>query len=538
MDTFLIYIAKMAICLGAFLAIYIVFLRKTTFFRFNRWFLMLGFIASIVVPTIKYTYDIVISVPLMNAIDMSETESVVAGHKRVDISQILFMVYLLGLIFVVARNVCAYVKLSRLVKNGIKIEDRGFKLIENGSVKSPFTFLNYIILNTNKLSETEKDLILKHEITHISQRHWIDLLCSECMLVLQWFNPFAWMYVRLLKENHEYLADKAVIDSGISPTLYQAVLINQEFQGPVFSFSNSFNYSKPLNRLSMIKKAKSASWKRITALFIIPVFGLFIWASAEPRYIMEYSMEPITKDTVRQVTYSIDIKNGENISGKDTTYIISIGDSITLSGKKIITNSVPVKAIYKYDIDQNNDSDVKSKGTFIVYNADQKDTLKGKPHFFIRGISSDKKPLIILDGVEISDFGNTPPESIESVSILKDKAAIDVYGDKGKNGVVIVETKKGKQDNMKTTSKLDVVHVKDSTDSRLYFLRTTLSNFNSDDKPIFIVDGEKVADINALDINTIKSFEIFKDKAFIDKYGDEGKNGVILITTKSKKNNK
>lgn len=498
----------MAVCLGTFLAIYIIFLRKTTFFRFNRWFLMLGFTASIIVPTIKYTYDIVISVPLINIMDMAGAESVIVDHKGLDMWQILFMLYLLGLMFFVIRNIYAYIKLSGLIKEGTEINNRGFRLIENASVKSPFTFLNYIVLNTDRLNETERDLILKHEITHINQKHWIDLLCSECMLLLQWFNPLVWIYVRLLKENHEYLADKAVIDSGISPALYQAVLINQEFQGPVFSFSNSFNYSKPLNRLSMIKKAKSASWKRIAALLIVPVFGLFIWASAEPRYIMEYSMESVVSDTTPPIiNYNIKISDKENTPGEEVVVVNKKGDRTVTRVGTIL------------------------KGGEIAWN----DSLKGKPKIFTRGISSDKKPLMILDGVEISDIENISPESIESFSVLKDKSAIDGYGDKGKNGVVIVETKKGTQNNVKTTSKLAVVHTKDSINNFHYFFRKDVSSFSNDKAPLILVDGEKIADINTLDVNTIESLSIFKDKPAIEKYGDEGKNGVILVTTKSKK---
>ncbi len=135
------------------------------------------------------------------------------------------------------RNVCSYHRLKQYITNGERLDAKEYKLIESDIVKFPFTVLNFILINTNRLSSAEKELILKHEITHIRQKHWIDLIAGECMLLLQWFNPLIWIYVYLLKENHEYLADKAVLDSGgVSPALYQAVLINQEFQGPYFLF--------------------------------------------------------------------------------------------------------------------------------------------------------------------------------------------------------------------------------------------------------------------------------------------------------------
>ena len=69
--------------------------------------------------------------------------------------------------------------------------------------------------------------------------------------------------------------------------------------------------------------------------------------------------------------------------------------------------------------------------------------------FYIRGIStfgSSNSPLIILDGVEVLStmLNNMPPESIESFSVLKDAAATAVYGSRGANGVILINTKNGR----------------------------------------------------------------------------------------------
>lgn len=64
---------------------------------------------------------------------------------------------------------------------------------------------------------------------------------------------------------------------------------------------------------------------------------------------------------------------------------------------------------------------------------------------YIRGISTftSSSPLILVDGVERS-FGNIDPEDIASFSILKDASATAVYGVRGANGVILIQTKKGK----------------------------------------------------------------------------------------------
>jgi TonB-dependent SusC/RagA subfamily outer membrane receptor len=53
-------------------------------------------------------------------------------------------------------------------------------------------------------------------------------------------------------------------------------------------------------------------------------------------------------------------------------------------------------------------------------------------------------PLFILDGMELAkgDSLKIEPRDIESISVLKDKKAIEPYGKKGENGVIIITSKK------------------------------------------------------------------------------------------------
>lgn len=70
--------------------------------------------------------------------------------------------------------------------------------------------------------------------------------------------------------------------------------------------------------------------------------------------------------------------------------------------------------------------------------------------FYIRGIGTfggRATPLIMLDDVEISaaDLNSIPAETIESFSILKDASATAIYGARGANGVMLITTKSGKE---------------------------------------------------------------------------------------------
>ena len=58
------------------------------------------------------------------------------------------------------------------------------------------------------------------------------------------------------------------------------------------------------------------------------------------------------------------------------------------------------------------------------------------------------QPLIIVDGKPIEDgLGNLNPKDISSMSVLKDASATAIYGERGKNGVILIVTKKANKDN-------------------------------------------------------------------------------------------
>ncbi|WP_211316388.1 TonB-dependent receptor plug domain-containing protein [Niabella yanshanensis] len=78
--------------------------------------------------------------------------------------------------------------------------------------------------------------------------------------------------------------------------------------------------------------------------------------------------------------------------------------------------------------------------------------------FWIRGISTfgnaSNRPLVLIDGVE-RNLNNIDPEEIESFSVLKDAAASAVYGVRGANGVIIINTKRGKIGAPKVTARFE-----------------------------------------------------------------------------------
>lgn len=562
MESFILYITKSAVCLTIFLLIYVLFLRPATFFRFNRLFLMFGLVASLIIPSIRFTYDVLIQIPISSLSGLETTDAVSAdkvSELPVNMWTILFGIYLIGVLLIAGRNLLAYYKLRQLIKSGEKYDyTKEYKIIENNKVKSPFTVLNYILLNSGGLSNTEKNLILKHEETHISQKHWIDLLCSEFLLVMQWFNPLVWFYVYLLKENHEFLADKAVIDSGISPAIYQAVLINQRFQGPVFSFSNSFSYSKPLNRLSMIKKSKTSSWKKISALIIIPALGVFIWASAKPNYIiqditeLQGNISSGIDDSKTPITIHMFNMNDEENKGNESALVnldlnvIDLTKEDDADNEKINKPKIEitgVQIINKTNLSDIDPQIIKNIESPNIVRIDESiiNKIKGKTAGTNGNISevrvigasrmqsSLSNHLIVIDGKKSDqqNLDNLNTNKIESVHVIKDSKATEIFGTDAKDGVVSVTTK-----DYKPFDRILEKGISKSLSENKPNIR--LKNTQIDDANIlWIIDGQKTSskEIENLFPENIESFSVLKDTSAKEIYGGDY-DGVIIVKTK------
>ena len=146
-----------------------------------------------------------------------------------------------------------------------------------------------------------------------------------------------------------------------------------------------------------------------------------------------------------------------------------------------------------------------------------------------KSVSVVTEPLLIVDGKEISpeDFAKINSETIDHIDVLKagSKAAEETYGEKGKNGVIIVTTKATKSNA--------------TTDGEVDFLVY---------KALIIVDGKETSpedfaklkpESSAEYAERFASMEIFKPGSKEAKsYGEKGRNGVIIVKTKGGKKSK
>ena len=137
---------------------------------------------------------------------------------------------------------------------------------------------------------------MNHELVHVKQKHWVDLVLGELLRLFQWANPFGWIYTGFIRLNHEYLADEEALQRTTDPAVYKATLINQIFRSPVINLTNSFNYSITKTRFDMMKKIIISPYRKLRILLILPVFAIVFYAFATPEYL--YITLPEEKITI------------------------------------------------------------------------------------------------------------------------------------------------------------------------------------------------------------------------------------------------
>ncbi|MCW3077255.1 MAG: hypothetical protein JWO32_1864, partial [Bacteroidetes bacterium] len=155
----------------------------------------------------------------------------------------------------------------------------GIKVIRLQKNVSPFSFLNYIFISNKEYPETELAKIISHENVHIKEKHTLDLILLELVLVFQWFNPFVWFYKSAIKITHEYLADQGILNSGIDMPGYQYSLLNQVLRENNFEIASSYNFSVK-KRIAMMTKKRSSKLSALKQMIIFPILILIFTAFA------------------------------------------------------------------------------------------------------------------------------------------------------------------------------------------------------------------------------------------------------------------
>ena len=284
-----VYLLRSAACLALFYASYWLVLRRETFFALNRAFLLAGAGLSLVLPLVRVPSPFFKTVISAAALHASTVEAAQAGPSfgRADLPDILLLVYAAGAGLLLLLFAARLVRLALLAGRCGCVRHQGLRVVLCGHAGESFSFFRYVFLNRSKIPPEDMDRVLAHELAHVRQYHSVDVVFSELLTVLQWFNPFVWPYKRSLRETHEYLADRAVIAQGGGLARYQLLIVEQHVGGELLELASSFRTSQIKRRIVMLSKQQTKGLARWKPLLILPLAVVLVLAFAESRTIVK-----------------------------------------------------------------------------------------------------------------------------------------------------------------------------------------------------------------------------------------------------------
>jgi len=543
MEAFGTYLFRSVIWLSGFALVFLLFLKNERFFVLNRIYLIAGILTSFLFPFISIHYTV-----LLPAIENITTDTVISEGVRntgqsiiPDSGQILFIVYSIGALMVAAILIHQNRAVIRTIKRSEIIKFNPVKLIRTASQPSSFSFFSYVFINPS-ITSPEAEEIMNHELGHIQQKHWFDLILVELLSVFQWFNPLVWIYVRFMKQNHEYLADEVALQRTSNPANYRATLLNQIVGSNVVSLSNSFNYSLNKKRFNMMKNIMSSPYRKLKILLILPVFAIILYAFAEPDYKSTEINQSLFNLLIPQEPISPKpITPQQPTSPKPLTPTTPTTPKTPPTPPN--TPALPTPTIPTTPPTPLTPPTLPTPTTPPTPPTPPPPPPPGSLSSVLDIRSADgSEPLIIVDGIVTDIKANKiDPNTIKSINVLKGSSATEKYGDKGKNGVLEVTLIKEVSDSPsgQLSEVIVIGYGAKNSDLPQPGVKIRSNRFNySGLPPLIIIDGvERNIDLTEqINPNDIESMTVLKNGSSTKLYGEKAKGGVIIITTKKKLN--
>ena len=501
MENWIIYIMKCSICLALLYLPFWRFLRKETFFFFNRYALLgitaLSFILPLInIPEMSPKLVEVEIMPIhwenfeVLAYEEQSTE------RPIDWMSIVGWIYVIGVLACFIYKMYDLIRLLRFIPKGClwMEKESGLYIHCHAGKVMPFSWMNHIVISDTDYRENGEAILL-HEKAHIACRHSWDVMCLAVVEVLQWFNPFVWMLSNDIQDIHEYEADLSVLRQGVDAKNYQRLIIRKAVSSGSYAFANSFNHSSLKKRITMMMKKKSNPWARAKYLYVLPLATVAIAAFARPEVsneaneISSVKVNDLASIVKAEEAKSVEKSLGQMVLNTDSVSPVKekqifqvveempeypggmeecmkfLGNSIKYPAEAR-KNGIQGRVVVTFVVTDEGDiqDPVVVKGVDPLLDAEAIRVISMMPKWnpgkqrgkavnvkytlpvSFRLSSSENNPLIVVDGeVKGNDpelMKNYTPENIQSMTVVKGDKAIRIYGEKGKGGVILITTKK------------------------------------------------------------------------------------------------
>ena len=338
----LIYILKFSACLAVFMVFYKRFLEKENMHLFKRFYLILVIIIALSIPFITFTQYIEaqtkIQPQILNYISVDTNTQ--TNYWPI----VLWSIYGLGAIVFGILFLKNLIQILFKINRNTKVKSRNYTNVLLRNLVIPHTFFNYIFLNKHKFETKQipKEVLL-HEETHASQKHSLDILFIEILQVIFWFNPLLYFIKKDIKLNHEFLADQAVLNKGVIPSVYQQTLLAFSSNAQEPQLANAINYSLIKKRFTVMKTQTSKKGIWLRSLIILPILAVLLFSFSSKVIVLEEKPNKAEQELI-----SIQ-ENATKEQVKEYNAIVKKLNSYP-EGKRIIKQKDVVRLKYIYSL--------------------------------------------------------------------------------------------------------------------------------------------------------------------------------------------
>ena len=322
--------------------VYRLLFRNSNRLYFNRYFLLTSMLLALAMPLlgllsgIEVPQMVTLKQNMFNGMMLNEvivtpdgqpmlpevTVTTNATPSRFSLWQVIGGIYLIGVGVMTLLFLFKLGKLVVLIIRSPKRKMSNCTAVFTGKEQGSFSFFRYAFFPNEKVDPD----IMRHEMSHIAHHHSWDILFAEVMMILQWFNPFIYLYKKELQSLHEYQADRDVVATGVDKKNYMMLILQQCTAVDFSGMSNNFSLILTKKRIKMItrnEKAKGLWWRLLATL---PVLAILMIANTKVTAQEKKAVDkPITVEMGR---FEIFDEEGAPMQLKDTVFYADDGSYV------------------------------------------------------------------------------------------------------------------------------------------------------------------------------------------------------------------
>ncbi len=299
MATFIIYAIRWAVTLTLLYSLYRLLLRRETFHRLNRAVLLAILVVSPLLPLIPLhtdeptAMDVMltrIEEPLMSlSSDANHADATLVAQESEEAASGLWVrylayIYIIGIAVAITIYLFRLLSLARLLRRCQRISHpvvpKDVHLMLDMRIKQPSSWMHWIFIGPIDLMQNA-ETVLRHELAHVRMKHSWDVILCDLTCHLLWCLPFVWMLRQDLVDVHEFQADEAVLQGGVTLEDYEHLLVRKAVPTQFIPIMNTLRRGAVKKRFAMMHTARSSRWSRLKLLYLVPAFAACLWVSAK-----------------------------------------------------------------------------------------------------------------------------------------------------------------------------------------------------------------------------------------------------------------